>query len=286
MKFRRTYINPLRLLAMSKRGAGPKRNRNSSSGGDVPPPKQPATAATAAEAVFPPEQAPLDPEQFPTTFEGMKARYLFERDKWFTDSAVKNSILLGVNAECQSLRAEKTAWLEREQALLAENAQLKQQKRTDRGSEQLALQARRLNVMLWGVDKQVAGDLVLAKVLEVVPGATDVQLVALPCPEGQSKRPYKLLCGSMATKTALLQAQVKLNKATGYRVDLDLTPAQQAARKAQKPLADRVKVAGGFWFFKGTALRVRTGPKADEDATTWLAKQGGGGAPAGEGSTA
>jgi hypothetical protein len=74
--------------------------------------------------------------------------------------------------------------------------------------------------------------------------------------------------------------------ATTYRLDVDLTPAQQAARKAQKPLAARVKAAGGYWFFKGTALRVRIAPKVDEDALTWLAKQGGGGAPAGEAPTA
>jgi hypothetical protein len=161
--------------------------------------------------------------------------------------------------------------------------QEKQQKGSPKAtaySEHLARLACRLNLILKNVSVETLEQQILAQFGEALSkalgSAVDVKLVALPIKEGATTRWYKILCGSMEVRSALLKAQIKLFKATGYRLDVDLTRAQQATRKSLKPVADRVKAAGAFWFFKGTALRVRTAPGEDEDATTWLAKKGGG----------
>jgi hypothetical protein len=166
---------------------------------------------------------------------------------------------------------------------LKDKQQEKQQKGSPKAtaySEHLARLACRLNLILKNVSVETLEQQILAQFGEALSkalgSAVDVKLVALPIKEGATTRWYKILCGSMEVRSALLKAQIKLFKATGYRLDVDLTRAQQATRKSLKPVADRVKAAGAFWFFKGTALRVRTAPGEDEDATTWLAKKGGG----------
>ena len=171
---------------------------------------------------------------------------------------------------------------------VAANEQVKQKEKQQKGSspkataysEHLARLACKLNLILKNVSVETLEKQILAQFCEALSkalgSAVDVKLVALPIKEGATTRWYKVLCGSMEVRSALLKAQIKLFKATGYRLDVDLTRAQQATRKSLKPVADRVKAAGAFWFFKGTALRVRTAPGEDEDATTWLAKKGGG----------
>ena len=176
-----------------------------------------------------------------------------------------------------------TAVAANEQVKQQEKQQEKQQKGSPKAtaySEHLARLACRLNLILKNVSVETLEQQILAQFGEALSkalgSAVDVKLVALPIKEGATTRWYKILCGSMEVRSALLKAQIKLFKATGYRLDVDLTRAQQATRKSLKPVADRVKAAGAFWFFKGTALRVRTAPGEDEDATTWLAKKGGG----------
>jgi hypothetical protein len=223
---------------------------------------QPAPTLTLDEALFAlaalQQQLALQQQQMET-----------ERQKWNVSLSVMNAQLHTVLEELAALKKQKGAPGKKGEV-----------------NEYQARLARRLNLMLFNVPKDITLEQLWAQLVQAEPtvGAmadNAVKLVALPAKEGAAKQDYKLLCNSMEVRTALLRAQNKLWKATSYRLDVDLTPAQQASRKAQKPVAVRVKAAGGFWFFKGAALRVRIAPGEDEDATTWLAKQGGGSATPG-----
>lgn len=250
-----------------KRGRGPKRNRPGTSGGGAPPAKQPATA-------------PAEPEQFPETRDGviellLQERVEQERERagWRNANDVLTRQLLELNARLTRLEKGQEQGPQPAPAPAAAAA---------KRYEQQAILDRALHLMLYNVPQGMETVQLSAQLGEAAPevaAANALTIVPLPAKESVATRTYKLLCGTKEVRSALLRAQHKLRMATTYRLDVDLTPAQQATRKAQKPVADRVKKAGAFWFFKGTALRVRTAPGKDEDAISWLAqheKEGGG----------
>lgn len=136
---------------------------------------------------------------------------------------------------------------------------------------------RKNNLMAYGPGALTTASLASAlKAVLPAPYATSpiqpFQVVSLPGPEG--KLVAKIECLNRLVKSALLKAQRRLRQGHQLRLDLDLTPQQQAKRRAMFPLAERCRAAGGRPFFRGVELVIRPAPgAAPVSAAQWLEQQ-------------
>ena len=243
--------------AYAKKQAAKKRKRSSTAGGADP------SAAEAPVEFGPPTQLQWTMAQVESlaakcaalTAEVVALRA--ERPKWAAGLDAMNGIAKEEHAEVKELREQ----CKRQAARILE----------------LQKDNRAHNLMLFGCAPEATVELVQAQLVaaapELKPG--DVQVELLPHQAGAAKRPIKLLCVAPGSRLALLRSQTRLRKATGLRLDVDLTPAEQAERTRQWPLTAKVKAAGYYWFWQGSSLRVRLEGGKSELASTWLKGRGG-----------
>lgn len=189
------------------------------------------------------------------------ATHARQEAKWVETLDHLNATAVKTNEENKLLKAELEA-LRAEGA--AKDARIQELSQGNRGN----------NLMLFGCPTDTTQEAVLAQLAEVVPELTPdaVEVVLLPAKEGKATRPMKLCFKAPGIRLALLKGQHKLRQATSgaMRLDVDLSPAEQAERNRQWPMAARVKAAGHFWFWQGSSLRVRLANGQSELAAVWL----------------
>ena len=226
-----------------------------------------------------------------------EALQLFQQEKHRADAAEQRAEQEAARATAAEQRAataeqgeaaakreleEKTAQLAAAEAARTADRQThaEEKKALEERQETLDRRARGSNLMVYGApldSSPATTSSTLQEVLGIRLSAGErlpFHVIALPVKPGARGKSYKVQCNTPYTKWQLLRKQKAVRQQYRLRFDLDLTPQQQALRRAQYPLGDRCREAGGRPFFRGTDLVIRPAPGAEPiPAERWLQAQ-------------